>query len=47
MKAPELGESLAVKSCKLCRHSKLCSDLPGLCVRIPCIAVVVLAVAMA
>jgi hypothetical protein len=36
-----------VKNCKLCWHSKLCNDLPGVCVLIPYIAVVVLAVAMA
>jgi hypothetical protein len=36
-----------VKNCKLCLHSKLCNDLPGVCVLIPYITVVVLAVAMA
>jgi len=36
-----------VKNCELCLHSKLCNDLSGVCVQIPYIAVVVLAVAMA
>jgi len=43
----EYRESVSVKNCKLCRHSKLCNDLPGVCVLIPYIAVVVLTVAMA
>jgi hypothetical protein len=36
-----------VKNCKMCRYSKLCNDLPGVCVLIPYIAVFVVAVAMA
>ena len=35
-----------VKNCKLCKYSKLCNDLPGVCVLIPYLAVAVVAVAM-
>ena len=35
-----------VKNCKLCKYSKLCNDLPGVCVLIPYVAVAVVAVAM-
>lgn len=36
-----------VKNCKMCRFSRLCNDLPGICVLIPYVAVIVVAVAMA
>ena len=36
-----------MKNCKLCRHSKLYNDLPGVCVLVPYITVVLLAVVMA
>jgi hypothetical protein len=36
-----------MKNCKMCRYSKLCNDLPGVCVLIPYVAVLVVAVAMA
>ena len=36
-----------MKNCKLCLHSKLCNDLPGVCLLSPYITVVVLAVAVA
>jgi hypothetical protein len=36
-----------VKNCKLCKFSKLCNDLPGVCVLIPYVAVAVVAVAIA
>jgi len=36
-----------VKNCKMCRFSKLCNDLPGVCVLIPYIAVIVVAITMA
>jgi len=35
-----------MKHCKLCRYSKLCNDLPGVCMLIPYIAVAVVAVAV-
>lgn len=35
-----------MKNCKLCRYSKLCNDLPGICVLIPYVAIVVVAVSM-
>jgi len=35
-----------MKNCKLCRYSKLCNDLPGVCMLIPYIAVAVVAVAV-
>jgi len=37
---------LKLKNCKLCRFSKLCNDLPGVCVLIPYVAVAVVAIAM-
>ena len=37
----------ALKNCKLCRYSRLCNDLPGVCVWIPYVAVAVVFVAMA
>ncbi len=36
-----------VKNCKMCRYSRLCNDLRGVCVLIPHIAVTEVAVAMA
>ena len=36
-----------VKNCKMCRVSILCNDLPGVCVLIAYIAVIVVAIAMA
>ncbi|MCU0836560.1 MAG: hypothetical protein MUC77_19330 [Chromatiaceae bacterium] len=36
-----------MKNCKLCKFSKLCNDLPGVCVLIPYVAVAVVAVAIA
>ena len=35
-----------MKNCKLCRYSKICNDLPGICVLIPYVAIVVVAVSM-
>jgi hypothetical protein len=35
-----------VKNCKMCRYSKLCNDLPGVCVLIPYFAVAVVFVAV-
>lgn len=35
-----------MKNCKLCKYSKLCNDLPGVCVLMPYIAVVLVAVAV-
>jgi hypothetical protein len=35
-----------VKNCKLCNYSKLCNDLPGVCVVVPHIAVAVVTVAL-
>lgn len=35
-----------MKNCRLCRYSKLCNDLPGICVLIPYIAVAIVAGAM-
>ena len=36
-----------MKNCKMCGFSRLCNDLPGICVLIPYVAVVVVAVSMA
>ncbi len=35
-----------MKNCKLCRFSKLCNDLPGVCILVPYVAVAVVAVSM-
>jgi len=35
-----------VKNCKLCKYSKVCNDLPGICILVPYIAVAVVAIAM-
>jgi hypothetical protein len=35
-----------LKNCKLCHYSKICNDLPGVCVLIPYLAVVVVVAAM-
>jgi hypothetical protein len=40
-------EVSTVKNCKLCKYSKVCNDLPGICVLIPYVAVAVVAVALA
>ncbi|WP_173865171.1 hypothetical protein [Thiohalocapsa sp. ML1] len=33
-----------MKSCKLCRLSRVCNDLPGVCILMPYLAVAVVAV---
>jgi hypothetical protein len=35
-----------VKNCKLCKYSKVCNDLPGICILIPYLAVGVVAIAL-
>ncbi|MGA7982681.1 MAG: hypothetical protein WCA32_20980 [Chromatiaceae bacterium] len=35
-----------MKNCRLCRYSRLCNDLPGICVLIPYIAVAIVAVSV-
>jgi hypothetical protein len=35
-----------VRNCRLCRYSKICNDLPGICILIPYLAVTVVAIAM-
>lgn len=35
-----------MKNCKLCKYSKVCNDLPGICILIPYLAIVVLAVSL-
>ncbi len=36
-----------MKNCKLCRFSKVCNDLPGICIVIPYIAITVVVLAVA
>jgi hypothetical protein len=43
---PSETEVLSVKNCKLCSYSKLCNDLPGVCMLIPYVAVAVVTVAI-
>lgn len=40
------AEGQTMKNCKLCKYSKVCNDLPGICVLIPYVAVAVVAVAL-
>jgi len=40
-------EVASVKNCKLCRYSKVCNDLPGICILIPYVAIAVVAIAVA
>lgn len=35
-----------MKNCKLCKYSRICNDLPGICIWIPYLAVAVVAIAM-
>jgi len=35
-----------VKNCKLCRFSKVCNDLPGICIVIPYVAITIVVVAI-
>jgi hypothetical protein len=39
-------EVSGVKNCKLCKYSRLCNDLPWVCLLIPHVAVLVVAIAM-
>ena len=34
-----------MRNCKLCRYSNICNDLPGVCILIPSVAVVAIAMA--
>lgn len=35
-----------MKNCTLCRFSKVCNDLPGICIIIPYIAIAVVVIAI-
>lgn len=35
-----------MKNCKLCRYSKVCNDLPGICIWIPYLAIALLVLAL-
>ncbi len=35
-----------MKNCKLCRFSKVCNDLPGICIVIPYVAIMIVVVTM-
>jgi hypothetical protein len=35
-----------MKSCKLCKYSKVCNDLPAVCILIPYVAVALVTVSM-
>jgi hypothetical protein len=39
-------EVTAVKNCKLCKYSRICNDLPGICILIPYLAVSVVAIVL-
>ncbi len=35
-----------MKNCKLCKFSRVCNDLPGICILIPYLAIAVVVVAL-
>jgi hypothetical protein len=35
-----------MKNCRMCRFSKVCNDLPGICIVIPYVAIAVVVVAV-
>jgi hypothetical protein len=43
---PTTEEVLYVKNCRMCKFSRLCNDLPGVCVLIPYVAVALVTVAI-
>lgn len=36
----------SLKNCKLCRFSKICNDLPGICILMPYVAIAVVLAAL-
>ena len=43
----EVTEVSTVRNCTLCKYSKICNDLPGVCVLIPYVAVALVTMAVA
>lgn len=35
-----------MKKCKLCKYSRLCNDLPGICVLMPYVAIAVVVISL-
>ncbi len=35
-----------MKSCKLCKYSKVCNDLPAVCILVPYVAVALVTISM-
>lgn len=35
-----------MRRCKLCRYSRICNDLPGICILLPYVAIAVVTVAL-
>lgn len=35
-----------MKNCKLCKYSKVCNDLPGICILLPYVAIAVLVISL-
>ena len=35
-----------MKSCKLCKYSRICNDLPGICILLPYLAIAVVVVSL-
>ena len=35
-----------MRSCKLCKYSRICNDLPGICILLPYVAIAVVTVAL-
>ncbi|WP_166270549.1 hypothetical protein [Caldichromatium japonicum] len=35
-----------MKGCKLCRYSRVCNDLPGICILIPYVTIAIVVIAV-
>jgi hypothetical protein len=35
-----------MRSCKLCKYSRICNDLPGICILLPYVAIAVVTVTL-
>jgi hypothetical protein len=35
-----------MRRCKLCKYSRICNDLPGICILLPYVAIAVVTVAL-
>jgi hypothetical protein len=40
------AEGQQMKNCNLCKYSKVCNDLPGICILLPYLAIAVVAISL-